>query len=184
MPAPLISRDEVIARITEVFKSRGYEGASLANLSEKTGLVKASLYHYFPAGKKAMAEAALDAFGQSMENEVVAPLLSDKPPKKRLLAMLDGIDRVYHGGADLCLFALLSVGETRSLFQASIMTKVAVLAHGISQTLRETGLSAEDAQAKTEKMIVEIEGALIVARVLGDAGVFQRMLTRLRTEIG
>lgn len=183
MPAPLISRDEVVARITEVFKAKGFEGASLAGLSERTGLGKASLYHYFPDGKKAMAEAALDAFGDSMAHAVVAPLMTSQPPATRLKAMLAGMNTVYNGGDDLCLFALLSVGETRDLFHSAIVKKVGALAEALARTLQDSGLSAKDARKQTEKVIVEIEGALIVSRVLNDPGVFQRALSRIREDL-
>ncbi|MEP7000146.1 MAG: helix-turn-helix domain-containing protein, partial [bacterium] len=48
MPAPISSKDEVLDRLLDTFRDRGYEGASLAELSAATGLMKSSLYHYFP----------------------------------------------------------------------------------------------------------------------------------------
>ncbi|MEP1982729.1 MAG: helix-turn-helix domain-containing protein, partial [Maribacter dokdonensis] len=50
---------EILTGLTKVFRSRGYEGASLKELSEATGLKKASLYHRFPNGKQEMADAVL-----------------------------------------------------------------------------------------------------------------------------
>lgn len=183
MPAPLMSKDEVIARIAGVFKAHGYEGASLAELSEQTGLVKASLYHYFPEGKKGMAEAALDAFGSRVSELVIAPLLTEESPRHRLAAMLDGMHEVYSGGEDLCLFALLSIGDARELFHDRIRPKVQRLVEGLVATLRAAGLSKAQASSVAEQIIVEVEGALVVSRVLGDAGVFQRTLKRLRDRI-
>ena len=55
MPAPLLSKEEVLARLMATFRSDGYDGASLAELSQRTGLGKSSLYHYFPGGKAEMA---------------------------------------------------------------------------------------------------------------------------------
>ena len=155
----------------------------MAELSQQTGVVKASLYHYFPEGKKGMAEAALDTFGTAMSEKVVAPLLGCDGAQERLLAMIDGMDEVYDGGDDLCLFALLSIGDTRALFASKIIPKVAELASALTQTLIETGLTQPEAVGQSEQMIVEVEGALIVSRVLGDPGVFQRTLDRLRERV-
>ena len=47
--------EDVLAGLTEVFQSKGYEAASLQDLARATGLKKASLYHRFPGGKKQMA---------------------------------------------------------------------------------------------------------------------------------
>ena len=60
MPAPSISREEVLNRLTKTFRTYGYDGASLAKLSEATGLGPSSLYHYFPGGKEEMAQAVLN----------------------------------------------------------------------------------------------------------------------------
>lgn len=179
MPAPLIAKDEVIARITKTFKTHGYDGASLAELSRQTGLVKASLYHYFPDGKKHMAEAALDAFGRSMADKVIAPLQTASPPRQRLAAMLSGMNEVYDGGTDLCLLALLSIGDTRSLFHEPVKALATALSQALAQTLRDGGLGEAEASARTEQTIVAIEGALVMSRVLADPGVFQRTLNRL-----
>lgn len=54
-----MSKEEVIAQLTKVFRQYGYEGATLARLSEATGLGKASLYHHFPKGKEEMAAVVL-----------------------------------------------------------------------------------------------------------------------------
>lgn len=182
MPAPLIPKDEVIARVTKAFKAHGYHGTSLAELSHETGLVKASLYHYFPDGKKGMAEAALDTFSEALSEFVIAPLRGPGEPRQRLLTMLDGLSGVYNGGNDLCLFALLSVGDTREMFHSKITPAVAALTEALSKVFREAGLTKAQAASRAEQMVVEIEGALIVSRVLDDSGVFQRTLKRLRDQ--
>lgn len=184
MPAPLLPKDEVIARITKAFQTHGYHGVSLADLSRETGLVKASLYHYFPDGKQGMAAAALEAFAAALGEHVIQPLLADGAPRDRLLAMIAGIDKVYNQGNELCLFALLSVGDQREMFQASIKPKVASLNDALVKTLREAGLGRAEASVRAEEMIVQIEGALIVSRVFTDPEVFQRTLKRLRGTVG
>ena len=38
---------EILAHATEVFRDRGYEGASMRDLSRATGMSLAGLYYYF-----------------------------------------------------------------------------------------------------------------------------------------
>lgn len=73
MPAPLIPREEVLNRLANAFRAGGYQGTSLKDLCEATGLVKASLYHYFPGGKQDMAQAVLDHIGGWFSANVLAP---------------------------------------------------------------------------------------------------------------
>ena len=74
MPAPLIAKDEVLSRLFGVFRTYGYEGATLARISESTGLGRASLYHYFPGGKDEMAREVLGVAQGWLAQNVVAPL--------------------------------------------------------------------------------------------------------------
>ena len=52
-------REEIIPLLAEVFRTQGYEGASLSRLGEASGLGKGSLYNFFPGGKEEMAAAAV-----------------------------------------------------------------------------------------------------------------------------
>ena len=48
----LNERPDVIPLVAEVFRNFGDGGASLIRITEKTGLGKGSLYHFFPGGKE------------------------------------------------------------------------------------------------------------------------------------
>ncbi len=54
-----VEDEDLMHRLSEVFKEYGYEGASLAILSQASGLKRPSLYHRFPRGKQQMAEEVL-----------------------------------------------------------------------------------------------------------------------------
>ncbi len=138
---------------------------------------------FFKQAKPLTIGSALEAFGAQVASEAVAPLMSDGPPGARLAAMLNGIGRVYHEGSDLCLFALLSVGEAGGLFKAAIRPKLMTLLQALTQTLQEAGLRRDGSEAEADEFIVLIEGSLIVAGILGDAGVFTRTLHRLQNRV-
>ncbi|MEO1396256.1 MAG: TetR family transcriptional regulator [Cyanobacteria bacterium J06634_5] len=58
-----------------MFRQFGYEGVTLTKISRETGLGKASLYHHFPGGKGAMAEATLACVNQLLETSILQPLV-------------------------------------------------------------------------------------------------------------
>ena len=62
------------AALGEVFRAHGYEGATLALISEATGLGKGSLYHLFPGGKEQMAAEVLADIDAWFELNIYAPL--------------------------------------------------------------------------------------------------------------
>ena len=63
MPRVISERADALPALAEVFREHGFEGASLSLISERTGLGKGSLYHFFPGGKEEMAAAVLDDIG-------------------------------------------------------------------------------------------------------------------------
>jgi TetR/AcrR family transcriptional regulator, lmrAB and yxaGH operons repressor len=64
MPAPPKHRQSIIDSAVTLFRRKGYSGTGLADLVQHSGAPKGSLYHYFPAGKPAIAEAAVAFAGQ------------------------------------------------------------------------------------------------------------------------
>jgi AcrR family transcriptional regulator len=72
------SRREAILEVAlEVFLEAGFERASMAQIAQRVGGSKATLYGYFPS-KEALFIAATHAAGKHME-QVVAELMSDSP---------------------------------------------------------------------------------------------------------
>jgi AcrR family transcriptional regulator len=57
-PTPRPRREEILDEATQLFAERGYEGTSMADLAEKVGLRKASLFHHF-ASKEVLYAAVL-----------------------------------------------------------------------------------------------------------------------------
>jgi len=178
-PPTKVERDEVIDRLTEVFRTVGYEGATLGMLAEATGLEKASLYHRFPGGKQEMAEAVLAAADQWLRGHVLEPLGGSDPPKKRLNAMVRQLDAFYAGGEQPCLLNSLSLGSKDDLFQQHIASAFKQWIAAVSQVLREAGYSKPRAEREAEQAIATIEGALVMARGTGSTEPFRRVLRQL-----
>jgi TetR/AcrR family transcriptional repressor of nem operon len=68
---------EVVRNAMEAFWSHGYDGASVDDLAEVTGLNRSSLYNAF-GGKLELFCAALDRYRAGPANEVLEPLLTDR----------------------------------------------------------------------------------------------------------
>ena len=73
-------RADLLPQLAEVFRAHGYEGATLALISEATGLGKGSLYHFFPGGKAQMAAEVLAEIDGWFETNIFAPLRKAEDP--------------------------------------------------------------------------------------------------------
>lgn len=179
MPAPLLSRDEVVARVMAVVRRQGYDGASLAELSKATGLGKSSLYHYFPDGKEDMVAAVLRHLEETLERDVFGPLREPGAPAARLRRMSQALDAFYREGRESCLLASLSVGDSSKPFHPRVRRIFRAWIDAIATALRDGGLSRAAAQSRAEDALVRIEGAIVLARSLGDPAIFGRTLKAL-----
>ena len=112
---------DIMTSLVKTFRSKGYEGASLTELAQSTGLKKASLYHRFPKGKQEMAIAVLNYIDEWVENHIIKSLTDvDKTPTERLINGLDEIRNSYDGGKETCIFRALSLGQSLELFDEYI----------------------------------------------------------------
>ncbi len=183
MPAPLITREEVAERLTQAFRRFGYDAASVAQLCEATGLVRASLYHYFPGGKEEMARAAHAHARRQITDLVVAPLEGDAPPAARLAAAGEGLMRFYSGGRLSCLTALFSQGSARGLFEDEIRQGIRRLIAALAGTAMAAGIPEDIAADRAEDAVARIQGGLILAEAGGDRTAFARVLGRIGRDL-
>ena len=183
MPAPILSKEEVLERLLNTFRDRGYEGASLAELSAATDLGKSSLYHYFPGGKEDMAEQVLAHLEQQLATNLFEPLRSARTPARKLGAMLDTIDAFYEGGRKACLLERLCASVDRTRFRRPLRRGFITWMEAVEALCLEAGLSKAVARARAEDFVVRIEGALVVCAGTDDYGVFARTIRDLRASV-
>src|SRR5262245_32120345 len=107
MPAPLLTKAEMLARLLDLLRDKGFDGTSLSDISESTGLGKSSLYHHFPKGKEGIALGVLAYLEEQLEDALFEPMRSSGSPKHKLDRMLDTIDHFYEGGKKACLLERL-----------------------------------------------------------------------------
>lgn len=179
MAHPNLPKEEVVIRLMRVFRREGYDGASLARLSEATGLGRSSLYHHFPRGKEDMAEAVLDLSSNRISRLVLEPLAAPGAARARLEAMAKGFGEFYAAGQDACLIELFGVGTTGMQFVPHLTQSIAILLRSISAVLIETGKPEDEARRRAEDALIAIQGSLVLARASGSTAVFHRILGEL-----
>jgi AcrR family transcriptional regulator len=179
MPAPKITDQDLLERLTRVFQDYGFEGASLSRISEATGLEKASLYHRFPGGKDQMAESVLAHVGRCFVENLLAPLRETGPVTGRIRETARRIQSFYEDGRRSCLLDTLSLGDGSPLLHEAVGRTYAAWLDSFAAAAREAGLSAGPARRRAEEAIMSIHGALVLARATGDTKPFGRAVARL-----
>ena len=174
-----VSDMELLDRSAEVFRRYGFEGTSLSRLSAATGLEKASLYHRFPGGKEQIALAVAGHIIAWFQQHLVDPLKTEKLPKKKIRIITEQLRIFYADGASHCALEALSLsGGGAELAEALKGTLLAWLKL-FAEVARESGLSPSESRRRAEQAVIQIEGSLILGRVLGDTTAFRRTLDGL-----
>ncbi|WP_322514320.1 TetR/AcrR family transcriptional regulator [Rhodopseudomonas palustris] len=179
----MTDRAALLPLLGEVFRAHGYEGASLALISQATGLGKGSLYHFFPGGKKQMAEEVLAEIDGWFETHIFAPLRDTDDPRAAIAAMLAGVDDYFRSGARVCLVGVIALGHARDDFAAPVNDYFLRWQEALATALRRHGLGAAVARRRAEDAVLTIQGALVLARARNDAKVFTRALAELKVRL-
>ncbi len=179
VPSRLVTDAQLFDRLTDVFRSAGFEGASLSDLAIATGLQKSSLYHRFPGGKAQMAAEVAERLGKRDVEQALAPLFADGPIEARLRRVGRSLTAFYEGGAKSCLLDTMSIGAAGPDARRALAAAANRWIQGFARVAAESGADEAEAQIRAQDAIAAIEGALVLARVTKNTGPFARAIQQL-----
>ncbi len=179
MPAPLASKEEIVDRLFAVFRDRGFDGASLADLSRATGLGKSSLYHHFPQGKEQMAEEVLARATGLIDHAILEQARSEAPLKIKARKIVASLEQIYSGGRTPCVLGQLATAAIGSTARKHLQTAFEHWITALAELARESGMPTSRARKFAEDWVASLQGSLILQAATGDAGPFERTLKSL-----
>jgi TetR/AcrR family transcriptional regulator, lmrAB and yxaGH operons repressor len=177
-------RASAIPALAEAFRRYGYEGASLAALTEATGLGKGSLYNFFPGGKDEMAAAVLEDVSAWFEANIFAPLRTPAPPNEGVDQMFDAVVDYFHSGQRICLQGAFALGHERDRFSAAVQHYFERWIDALTNALRASGLDDQEARIIAIDTVSQIQGAIVLARALDNSAIFVDIVNRVRESLG
>jgi AcrR family transcriptional regulator len=168
---------ELIANSGEVFRQRGYEGATLSVLSRACGLGKASLYHHFPGGKDEMADVLLQRAVAQLNALAYRHLDRPAPWNQRLSGFVDGFASYCENGTRNCLVAELTATAARTRFAEPIQVQTNAWLRQLTRLLcRNRHIGEARAERARSGFALRRLGR---ARMLDDPKPFQQTAERL-----
>ncbi|MBS0247630.1 MAG: TetR/AcrR family transcriptional regulator [Proteobacteria bacterium] len=176
-------RAALLPKLGEVFRTYGYEGASLTLITAATGLGKGSLYHLFPGGKQQMAAEVLTEIDQWFEREVFAPLRDSAEPHAGIAHMFRATDDYFRSGRRVCLVGVFALGAARDEFTDAVQGYFDRWREALAQALRRAGQARAEAMELSEDILAGMQGALVLARAADDHKIFSRALKRMAERV-
>lgn len=167
----------LVEMLFEIFRNHGYEGTTIAQLSEATGLKKSSLYHRFPEGKADMAIAVVSYVSKQLTKHVIEPLLNNRvSPEQRINTMLIAVKSFYSAGSKNCLLNVLSLGNAKEEIKTLLNIGYNSWLKALTQLGLETGMSEQVAQSRSHHFLIVVEGALVIQRLTENSQTFTESL--------
>ena len=172
----LISDDAFLATALDLFRTYGFEGVSLKQLADATGLEKASLYYRYPGGKDEIAMAVASEVVRWFQSNVIEPLKGTGSARKRVAFVAERLREFYAGGSKACVTDILSIPGGSEQLQSAIRAAMQAWIGAFAQIAKESGMASALARSRAEEAVLRIEGSLVLARVLGDTTAFDLTL--------
>ena len=170
------SKAEAILDVAErMARNGGYSGFSFREIAKRVGIKAASVHYHFP-GKDDLGAAIARRYTDRFVAGLGPPDDPGTAPDALLRRYVDAYRRALVDEGLMCLCGVLGAeiaylpdpvaAEARRFFDVNITWLDRVLA-------REPHMAApEDRRSATLRIIATLEGAMILARTLGDPAVF------------
>lgn len=160
------ARDDMLRSAAMLFRERGVEATSLADVIEHAGAPRGSIYHHFPRGKPQLVEEATRTAGALMGSMISAGLANDGPVDT-LRAIIGGFREQlestgYTAGCPVAPAALEGANSPAALAAAG--ESFTSWEDTIAASLWQRGLSQDRSRGLATMAIAVIEGALIIAK--------------------
>lgn len=187
MPRHDQSRDALVLTTAVLLRRQGYAATGLAQVLAESGATTGSLYHHFPGGKEALAEAAMDAsaavVAQALQRALAAPLSTGEAIERWLDALAAELAGDPRDGCPIAPVALEAVHASPRL-QAAAARAFATWCDLIAARLRRDGRTPAQARSAALAVVSLVEGALLLARTSGQRAPLKAAATAAASLLG
>jgi len=183
MAKPKLDRKTLLINSLSVFKAKGYTATSMTDLAKASGLLKGSIYHYIESKEQLMLEVLNSLMDHYVNKIFIVAFDEELDPYDRLLLLSKKAEDVYIHEDAGNFFANIGL-ETKNLklgFNEVIVdffTKwVDTIQHIYTYVLPDA-----ETRVKAESVVAQIEGAVMLMKVMDDVGHLRRVLAGILEE--
>ena len=166
MPRHSDARQKMIESAALLFRERGVQGTSFADVLADSGAPRGSIYHHFRSGKTQLAEETTRWAGEFIVAGTVAALAEHDPVgaidtfRRQWSATLSRSD--FAAGCPIVAAAL--EGDRDPTVRDAAGQVFSSWEQVLADALRERGVPSARADAIATLLIASIEGAIVLAR--------------------
>lgn len=162
-------RENLVDAAVRLFRRQGYAGTGLQQILALSRAPKGSLYHYFPGGKEAIGEAAVERAGE-LVTATLDQLATEHPAPDAFIRTwfgqyADWMDESdFQSGCPIATTLLETAPLSEPITRAGLGALEAWVAI-VGPVLERGGVDPDEAEGSARFAISALEGALVLARV-------------------
>lgn len=177
------TREKLIDTAEKLMLRDGYSATRVDDVIRQAGLSKGSFYHFFDS-KESLGLAALEHYYADRVGRLAdGPYADETDPLRRALGFLEHASRVapklWKEGCLLASLAADAAGSSR-VVSSALRKRTGELRAMLVDLLGPLATRKTPAADLADQFLVCIEGAIVLARIYGDAGYLQRSLEQFR----
>jgi TetR/AcrR family transcriptional regulator, transcriptional repressor for nem operon len=184
---PTDTRTRLVLTALQLFRDKGYNSTSVADVLHSAKVNSGSLYHFFP-GKQDLLLAVLEAYRAGIGPMLLAPAWAGvTDPLERVFALLAAYRRAL--AASACTYGCpigslaLELHEPDEAVRERLAANFSAWTEAIEQCLREAGPRLPrhvDRGELAAFVLTTMEGAVMLARTYRDVARYDGAVRRLR----
>jgi len=165
------TRQKIVAAAAQIFNQRGYEGSSLADLMEATGLQKGGIYRHF-SSKEELAAEAFDYTWQLAWNSRLGGVSENPPHLDRLRQLITNYVECRSpvpGGCPV-LNTAVDADDGNPILRERVLKALRSWMNLLQSIVKDAVKAGEtqpgvDPKSLATMVIASLEGALMISRI-------------------
>ena len=170
---PRSRREEILDEATQLFAERGYEGTSMADLAEKVGLRKASLFHHF-ASKEVLYAAVLARLIERVGSEIAKVGTLPGTFAERLDSLSDAITNVLGDHPFAARLVIREVMDWGPVVREGLADQILTVLGASEAFIRAGQESGAFAKVEAKQLMVTLVGLHFMPFAVG--GIMKRFV--------
>ena len=180
MASQKTDKELIIKKAYQVFREKGYHYTSMADIGKACGLLKGSIYYYFPSKEELMKQVLISDH-ESMKNIVCTLAYEEQLSfKDRLERIMQAMESCYFDEPGGCLMA--NIGLESAQVRPEFIQIIRQFFEDWIATFSYIFQSQHDeakAQMLAEQAVQEIEGAVMLSVIFQDKKYYQQTSDRI-----
>lgn len=168
MAKPSSAREDMIAAAVELFRARGFEGVGVAELLEKSGAPRGSLYFHFPGGKEQIGAEVVERVGVEVAQRFRDLHESGVDLDTFIVRVFkttakESKERGYKASCPMAAMAA-GVSSDNPKLAAAIREAFASWEREIAKAAEARGMTRANAEIFASALLAAMEGAFVVSK--------------------